>query len=432
MTLRRAIPEKFNYASKQLEDASTFFDAYFTFSAVTEVPIIYNRWTSLAAISAILGKSYFLPFGRGRIYPNIYCMLIGVPGARKSSAIKDMVRTLRAAQYETIAAAKTSKEQFLADLQYGGADVELEEKGQVVMREMFGEDAELCDESPLLIAADEFNNFIGAGNLEFISLLGELYDFEGIYKYRLRNGKSIRVPNPIITICAGNTHESFVECFPPETLGQGFLSRLLLIYGDKTAKKISWPKIPEEGAEATLVSWFGKIKSTVSGAAHVDTDASGILSSIYESWPLLEDSRFKHYSHRRHTQLLKLCLLVSAARLSTTITKEDVILSNSILTYTEQLMPKALGEFGKSRSSSAGSKILEALYESQRPMQIKELYKVVSHEIDKFKDLGPILEGLAQAEKILVTPVGITAIQPKSLAHNKWVDFDLLPEAYLE
>ena len=185
MTL--TLPAHFNYEGKTLDDATTFFDAYFIASAVTEVPLIFNRWAVLAGIGAILGREYYLPFGRGKIFPNLYCMFIGDPGARKSTAIKDLTRFLRKAGYTSIAAAKTSKEQFLDDLQHGGCDHETGPEAaasdELLMQEMFGESSlDESSSSPLLIAADEFNNFLGVGNLDFISLLGELFDYDGIYK----------------------------------------------------------------------------------------------------------------------------------------------------------------------------------------------------------------------------------------------------------
>ncbi|MFK5283171.1 hypothetical protein ACI3PL_26730, partial [Lacticaseibacillus paracasei] len=72
------------------------------------------------------------------------------------------------------------------------------------------------------IAADEFNNFIGLGNTDFISILGELWDYEGVYDYRLKNSKSVFIPYPTISILGGNTPTGFSQAFPPESIGQGF------------------------------------------------------------------------------------------------------------------------------------------------------------------------------------------------------------------
>lgn len=427
------IPEKFHYHERKLDEATTFFDAYFTFSANTELPIIANRWAAITGISALLGRNYWLPFGVSDVYPNIYTMLIGDPGARKSTAIRKIRRLVAATGYSTFAAEKTRQEKFLVDLQYGGADEDPETAaGDMVMEAMFGDEAELATVHPMFIVADEFLNFIGQGNYDFISLLGELYDFEtGVFRHRLKNGKSVRISNPSISILSGNTHASFAECFPPQSIGQGFLSRLILVYCQTTGRRVTRPTIPDASDQEFIVGWLSKLAQTVTGPATVTDDAWGALDRIYQTWPDLDDARFRHYCSRRFTHLLKLCLITSASRLSTTISFADVILANSILTYTEQLMPKALGEFGAARTSGVASKVLNFLERQPLPARVDAIYKAVAADLNSPRELQPIIEGLLHAERIQHVDHGFTVRQSPSRAKLPHVDFSLLPEFYL-
>ena len=100
----------------QTED---FFSHYLGYTKDSEVPTFFHRWSAIAGIGAYLGRNYYFNHGHFNIYPNTYCMLIGNPGTRKSTAIKVMKKILKLANYDTIAANKTSKEKFMMDLAEG-------------------------------------------------------------------------------------------------------------------------------------------------------------------------------------------------------------------------------------------------------------------------------------------------------------------------
>lgn len=375
---------------------SDFFETYLTYTSNTEVPVFFNRWAAIAGIGAFLGRDYAFNHGHFLINPNIYAMLIGSPGTRKSTSIKMMRNILIRAQYKTIAADKTTKEKFLVDL--SGEDPTAE---TILDKNLWGdENAESKEPSEIFIMADEFNDFLGNGNIEFLSLLGTLWDYEGVYRNRIKNSKSIAINNPTVSILGGNTPTGFSLAFPPDIIGQGFFSRLLLIYGEPSGKKISFPKQPSDEDIFAVVSLLQDIKLHVRGIAKLEHKAESLLDHIYKTWRGMEDVRFESYANRRFTHLLKLCLICSAARVSSEIKEVDVIYANTILTHTEHLMPKALGEFGKARNSDVSHKIMQVLDQATKTVPVKDIWKAVHTDLDKYPELIEILRGLVAAEKI--------------------------------
>ena len=149
-----------------------FISQYLTYAGETEVPAFFSRWAALSGIGAYLGRQYYFQHGHFNIYPNQYCMLIGSPGTRKSTAIKLMRKLLQDAGYSTIAADKTTKEKFMLDL--AGADEPVSTE-DILETNLFGDLANEQD-AEMFVMADEFNDFFGNGNIEFISLLGTLWD----------------------------------------------------------------------------------------------------------------------------------------------------------------------------------------------------------------------------------------------------------------
>lgn len=392
------------------------FDLYFEYCADTEPPAVFHRWSIIGCIGAFLGRQLWLPHNGSNLFPNQYIMFVGDPGTRKSSAIKRAAKLIRIAGFEQFGAQKTSMEKFLLDLQDGNLDSDAitgENNGPKTKKEALDVlanlnlkgDGNVQDEEPreMFVAADEFNNFIGNGNLSFQSLLGELWDWdepESFYKQRLKNSKSVRIYQPTINILAGNTPSSFAECFPLASIGQGFMSRLILVHGENTGLKITFPKEPSSKLKEQLITHLQRMKITCQGAVTMHSGAKDALEMIYKGWPDLEDQRFLHYSTRRFTHLLKLTMVVCAARLSTNFTVEDVLYANTMLSFIEATMPKAIGELGKSRNSEAANKIMQTLYSARETKSITDLWKVVSNDLDKIGDLAALLINLQQSDKI--------------------------------
>jgi hypothetical protein len=399
-------------------------------SESSEVPAVFHRWSAIAGIGAMLGRQFYLHHGHFTLYPNIYCMLIGSPGTRKSSAIKLMKKILIAAGYDTIAADKTTKEKFLLDLAgESGADG-LMSPEELLDANLFGTEEGKKD-SEIFVMADEFNDFFGNGNIEFISMLGTLWDYSGTYKNRIKNGKSVDIVNPTISILGGNTPTGFALAFPPEILGQGFFSRLLLIYGEPNGKRIAFPVSPSIGSTSEIVQAFRDSRINCFGECKINPAAESLLTKIYSGGFGVRDVRFDSYSNRRFTHLLKLCLICAAAYRDKEITTRSVLYANTILTFTERYMPKALGEFGKAKHSDTSHKIIQLAESHEGVLTFKEIWKHVSNDLEKMTDLATLIQNLVAAEKLQAVPGGKGFLpHRKALEYsdNSLFNYELLTE----
>lgn len=387
-----------------------FLSSYLQYASDTEVPAIFHRWAAISGIGAYLGRRYYFHHGHFEINPNIYCMLVGASGTRKSTAIKLFKRLLIAAGYDTIAADKTTKEKFILDLSGEHEDDETtgpKSKKSIddfLEQNLWGDAEDTKPDSEIFIMADEFNDFFGNGNIEFISLLGTLWDYHGTYRNRIKNGKSVSIVNPTVSILGGNTPTNLSLAFPPEIIGQGFFSRLLFIYGEPNGRKITFPRPPEQEYTRNIVECLQQIRTTSTGAARLSSSAETLLDRIYKTNLGVDDVRFESYSTRRFGHLLKLCLITSAARYSREISEHDVIYANTILHYAEQFMPKALGEFGKAKHSDVSHKIVSLVERADHVVSFKEIWKHVTNDLEKMQDLTTLLQNLVAAEKLQSIP----------------------------
>ena len=427
------------------DGGSSFISEYLEYTRDTESPYIYHRWCALSAVGAVLGRNYHLPFGHQRIFPNLYCLFVGEPGTRKSTAIKTICRKLVSGSgYDTFAADKTSKEKFLLDLEGVAEDYlptsDDPRKGRGLDEKTLenlwdGEAINLTDPREIYIMADEFSEFSGVGNAEFYTTLGNLWDWDEPNKpftNRLKNSRSVSIYQPTVSLLGGTTPSKFAKIFPVEIMDDGFLSRMILIKGDRSGRKYPEPPEPDAGRTQALIDTLRAIRTSFgpNRAAVRSDDARLILHDIYNSWQDLSDVRFKSYSTRRYTQLLKLCLIVSAAHGTTEIGKEVVIEANTYLSAAELSMPAALGEFGKSKNSDVADRIMQVLEGARKPIRFKELWSEVHKDLDKPQQLIDIINSLEFAGKIQKLSGhegGILAKkQPKK--QQEWVDWSLLTE----
>lgn len=415
-----------------------FFSIYLDYVRETEPPYVYHRWCAISAIAAMLGRNFYLHHGHFRVFPNLYVMLLGESGTRKSTAIKLQRKAIRAAGYETFAATKTTKEKFLLDLE--GAETEemnglpeAEKKkvyDKILEKNLWGDTKLLEEPREVYISADEFNVFAGAGNLDFYETLGDLWDWDDPkpYTHRLKNSRSVSIFQPTINILGGNTPDNFARAFPPEIMGQGFLSRMLLIHGERSDRKYSIPPLPLEGATDEIVNRMRSLRNSYSGAAVIATDAAALLDKIYHQWDEINDVRFRSYSTRRYTQLLKLCLIVSVAFGDREVSAYSVIAANTFLAASEAFMPEAIGQFGKGNNSDIASKVMQILNSTKKPLNMKDIWAHVHKDLKKMSDLGEIMSSLQQADKVqLVVNSGWL---PKKTRNKKPdnVDWSLLTE----
>lgn len=389
-----------------------FFTEYMQFVDLEnqEAPAIYHRWTIASAIGTLLGRQFYLPFGKGILYPNQFIMLMGTPGTRKGSAMNIGRDLLKAMGYTRFSASRTSLERFLIDM-----------KQLDITPDTDIEALALDSPSESYVFAGEFVDFIGPNDISFINLLTNLWDNLNEYKHPKIQGKSVEVYKPTVNLFGGSTPQTFSIAFPPEVIGTGFTSRLLLVHAEPTGKQIAWPAILDDLAQSQMVCHLRNIRDEISGEAVVDAKAKALAAEIYKSEIHVDDSRFAFYQQRRYTHLLKLAMIMAAANLSKVITEQHVLWANTMLAAAENKMPKALGEFGKSRYSEVSNEILQWMSRKAKPVSVGDIFKAVSRSVKNVPELTDVLANLKAADKIQVVNVaGKTGYMTKHTEAPTW------------
>lgn len=412
------------------------------YTSGTECTPQNNRWAMLGCVAALLGRRVHLKFGHLTIYPNMYIFLVGPPASRKTTAMGIAENLLRQAEYDAFASSRSTREKFLLDFELGFSARTGDGKIDFIKlldKPDMGKDDEVIQEC--FIYVDEFVDFIDIRNSKFLNMLTTLYDNKASYEERLKNSKSVFLRNPTINIVAGLTPTSLSMVLPPEMIGQGYTSRLILVHSGKVTKKITFPKAPDKKLGLEISSRLREI-AKMQGEITYHPDAMVLLDKIYQSYTPLNDGRLQHYCSRRFIHLLKMCMIFACSRLTTVITPEIVEEANTILSYTEAHMHLALGEFGDAKHAKASQAVMEVLTQATEPLTMMDIWQSVSTDIERIAQLNDILNSLKFANKILVTTNSdgdntvilnreLSRSNTQGVNYSKWIpEFEKLPEDF--
>ena len=285
--------------------------------------------------------------------------------------------------------------------------------------------------SEIYAFAEEFTDLVGQGGMEFMTMLTKLWDNMSKYEHPKIHGRSIVIEKPTVNIFGGNTVQGFALAVPPEALGNGFMSRMLFVYSEPTGIKVTFPDPINTKLKTQLVDFLSDIRDNFRGELSYSDEAKKVLDSIYKNQIEVDDIRFKHYTTRRFTHHLKLCIIIAASENSKTLTAPIVIKANTLLASIEKKMPKALGEFGKGKYNEVSGTILDILSNATKPMSLNDLYKKVDRDLSKMTELAEIMKSLTYAEKVQVkTVMGKTGYMSKIAELREW-PAALIDESYL-
>ena len=381
----------------------SFFKDYFKYTSGTECSLLLHRWGAIAAIAAATGRRCYVNYGPFRTNLNIYALVVGETATRKTTAITRMSSLLRDIEYGMqLASDSTTREQFFLDLaaSSGASDATV---SQLRMGLMTPEEVSKFS-SEMLIEADDFLSFAGQGANAFCRSLAVLWDHKGVFDYRAKSSK-ISIFNPCVSIFAGTTPESFKDGFGEGIVDPGFISRCILIHAAPVSTKIAWPTAHDKDIAKSLVDRLRSIRK-LEGEITIADPARRAFEEVYQSWKPVEDARLRGYSGMRHMQLIKVAGLLALSELRLEISYDDILLANTVLTYTEAFMARALGEFGDSKTSSVSHKIVSYLAYKGRPVDLNELFRAVSTEVESANKLLDIVTSLVRADKVAAIASG--------------------------
>lgn len=355
----------------------------------SEPPRLYRLWTAIAALSTVMERKCWLPWGTEIIYPNFYIVLVGPPGGRKGTAMLQAKALIQETDIY-LASDCVTRAQLVKEL--------AEAKGNC--RDL---DGEIYEHRSLGVWSEEFSVFIGEKNPDMIVTLTDLFGCPPYWRYSTKGaGKDILI-NVYLTLFGAITPSTLQAKLTREAVGGGLLSRLIFVVGYGPEKRIPQPWMTPE--EETLYENLKKDLATIQRLAGPFRFTEKAMEE-YSNWYLdpqssnaIDADQFVGYNSRRALHLRKLCMIISASQSDKRIiTYEHFLQALSILKLTEQEMPNAFFGLGRGHHAQTLAELMMA-FQSQGTMSWNEI--VDRFKLDAFpQDLETILGLLETSGRI--------------------------------
>ena len=357
-----------------------WIDGFLELTTNTEASLEYRKWTAISVLASALRRKCFLDWGSvGKFYPNMYIVLVGPSGARKTTA-------MRLGEYflDQVGIAKSSeaitREALIQELE-GALSIDGEDQYQ---------------HSSLTVFAEELTVFLGYRNDELMSNLCAWFDCKDVWTYKTKGSGTNDVIGVWVNILGATTPRLIRSNLPLDAIGGGLASRIIFVYSHRKAKTIAFPF--ETPAQVAL-------RQKLLDDYHIINGLKGgfkFTESFRDEWidwyarqetedPFMFSALFDGYSSRRPGHLLKLCMILSASRDNRLIIDSEVFnRAKEYLTEVEADMPLTFQGLGSSKNSDLQFQMMQAI-ERKRTITKAELIRLFGTELDSMDHFDQVI-----------------------------------------
>lgn len=370
----------------------SFIRNYIDYCSITESPEIYNYWSALSTLSALASRRVWIDQGHFTIYPNMYIVLVGLPGGRKTTAMEIAKNILLRVGDIPLAATCMTKESVCLDMM---ANIkQFQPPGSNIIKQY----------SPYMLCLTELSHFLAINPAHMIDFLTAIYDQE-FYDTKTKNKGDDVIPAPYLSMLACTTPNNILRYLREDVISGGFSRRALFIWSHKDGEPKAFPQItPEANAAMSKVLEYAAQLNKVKGQFVWDEEAKQFYKDWYDS---LFYSLIKHtdpttlgYFKCKHVHLLKIAMLISLSEsLSLKLELPHLKLGLELLKQVEDGIQKVFAGLGRNELNAVGAKIISLLDMANTPLPDKYIKKIMFGEANA-TELTEVLNHLVASDSL--------------------------------
>ena len=381
-----------NFPSSGGRRLASWVDSFSKYTDGKGSPPLFRKWAGIFSIAAALERKVWIKTAKGILYPNLYLIKVGPPGAGKTLATaisRDLLERIEDLHIAPTSVTKAS----LIDA--------LNEAERRIIRPQ--EVPSIIQFNSLTITSDELGVLIPAYENDFMNVLTNIYDCRVYSETRRTNKISIKIENPQLNLMAATTPSYLTNLLPEGAWDQGFLSRTLLIYSGAEAPTTLFHESKyDEKLYADLVADLKKIGG-LWGKVQVTQDAAEAITEWHMQGgpPTPDHPKLTHYNTRRTAHLLKLCVIASVS------SRDDLIID--VDQFAEALdwlieVEAAMPDIFKSMTTGGDMRVIEETYHFTWTLWVREKKPILEHRVAHFiaerapsHNVGRIMEVMERA-----------------------------------
>lgn len=352
---------------------------------ISEPPTQFHRWCGLSLIAAVLQRKCCMPWGPLTFFPNLYVVIVAPSGrARKGTATSFYLHFAEKLGLSMAAEATTREALIQALAATRKSDVN-PATGEVEVH------------SSLTVVSPELTVFLGYNNQQLMSDLTDWYDCRDRWIYRTKGQGTDEIWGVWVNLFGATTPDLIRSTLPLDAIGGGLTSRIIFVYAENKGRVIPAPMTTpaDDAMSASLLHDLEEIHM-LRGRFKA---SKGFLDRWIEwysveaqRYPFL-DPKFGGYCERRPNHVMKLSMIVSAARRSTLeVRAEDFNTALDWLKETEVLMPQVFAGMGRLEYSDVIENVLTTI-QRRKKILLRELMRIFYRDVDE-RRMGEILSSL--------------------------------------
>ena len=371
----------------------SFLQDFILHNRDNEIPPRYVVWAAYGALSAAIGRRVYIDLAHFHVTPNVYILLIGKAGGRKTSARDKAVDLLREACPTTVFSGDNDT--------YQGIITAMERDDTRVLYTDHTKQQTFY--RPYCIFAPEFPDYLQNNPLGMVAFLTNIYDRRH-YTYRLKNEDRV-LTFPYVMMLACAPPNWLTDQIKAKQFAAGYGRRTILVCNEGYVRKK--PSLSQESVDAwkRCVSRLRDLESIV-GPMVLEPAADEWFWNWYlhpEKCP--DDPFFEAWRESWHINLLKVAMLISLSeRNDRIITLPYVQLALEQLKEVEENLPMITSMLGRSELSEP-VQLLMALVRNNNGAIMEKVLKIKTMKM--FKDTTEqwrTIEWLKSTEQLISVP----------------------------
>ncbi len=325
---------------------------YLNYTSNSEAPESYHIWVFLSMVAGVLGKKTWIKCNYFTVFPNMYVILISLPGVGKKSTA---MRIGRQVVEEADVRMKLTYDAITPQALIG----ELEDSFYLFEQE----NGKPYGSSPVTAIASELITLL-SGGATMVEFLTDIYDSDKMWKYKTKGCGENIIINPCLNIISGVTTVSFCNRIIKDAVAGGFISRSIIIYDNdmRVESPFSLPTAAQMTSRDRVIDRFKDI-ANLCGETTFDYEAK----TYFESWYVEEMTSMAHktayleFHSRKAVHVLKCAMLIAASEVTNIITLEYLKMAIELLRRVEHNMKFVYMSAGANKHGDIFIRILSAL-----------------------------------------------------------------------
>ena len=332
-------------------------------------------------MAAAMQRKCRLQWGTVDVYPNLYIVLVGPSGSRKGTAMGPAYDFLNDLGIKLSAEATTREALIRALHKSSNSNIDAV-TGQLKMH------------SSLTIFSQELTVFLGYNNMQLMTDLCDWYDCRKRWTYDTKNMGTDEILGVWVNLIGATTPDLLQSTLPRDAVGSGLTARMVLVYEPRKWKIVYVPHLSKE--EIIIGK---KLFNDLEQISMIGGEFK-VTEKFIEKWipwrdrnessPPFTDTRFAGYVERRPMHMLKLSMILSAARGDSMIIDEtDLNKAEKILVETEKKMPRAFSGIGRAKMVDILTKVwIHVATKKDKKTSLADLLEEFHYDADKQDLLG--------------------------------------------